>query len=495
MERALVSDGRGSCAPSPAGAAPLRRIDAFVAATRQTVFVRREDRLLLLRPEKTLALSASALAILSALYRPDARSAGATLAGLAPTLGVPLARLVEDSAALLDTVAALLRDDFSPRPMLRTTRFRPDLVRWPILAEIALTYDCQNRCCFCYAASPHRRGAQRPMTTDEVKRVMRRVIEEAHVPSLSFTGGESTLRPDLEELVRHGCELGLRVNLITNGVRAADERYAARLVAAGLASAQVSLEAAEPELHDAIVGRAGAFARTVAGVRALRALGIHVHTNTTLCRENLDAAPRLFGFVRSELGLAKLSLNMLIRTGLALGAEQRARAVSYREIAARLPALLEAARAEGVRLIWYSPIPYCIFNPVLHGLGAKACACVDGILSIDPGGRVLPCSSFEAGIGSLLEQPFARIWESRAARYWRRKEFVPPPCGGCGDADICGGGCPLYWDAAGSFAELPCAGAGDARVRRRWERRRGRGRSFGVPAPEAASAGGAPWAD
>jgi radical SAM protein with 4Fe4S-binding SPASM domain len=185
--------------------------------------------------------------------------------------------------------------------------------------------------------------------------------------------------------------------------------------------------------------------------------------------------------VADQLKLKTLSMNMVIRTGQALG--DRDIGVSYTEVAAVLPGLLDVARDAGIKLVWYSPIPYCIFNPVLHGLGAKSCACVDGILSVDPSGQVLPCSSFQDGIGSLLEQSFDSLYNNKLARYWKNKKFTPPVCQDCPDVDVCGGGCPLYWDAAGSFDELPRARAGDHRRRMRWERRRKKSRTFGVPAP------------
>jgi radical SAM protein with 4Fe4S-binding SPASM domain len=179
---------------------------------------------------------------------------------------------------------------------------------------------------------------------------------------------------------------------------------------------------------------------------------------------------------------------MVIRSGVALG--EPAMELTYAEVARRLPGLLEAAENAGIRLVWYSPLPYCIFNPVLYGLGAKSCACVDGILSVDPAGQVLPCSSFGDGIGSLLTSSFDRIYRSRAAAYWRRKEFVPPVCRDCPDVDVCGGGCPLYWDAAGSFDEIPRAAAPRPAREKRWQRRRRRGVSFGVPSPGSASGDG-----
>jgi len=454
------------------------RINHFVASTRQAMFVRRADNLLLIRPDKTLSVNDSAVSILEVLYDRDSQDPSAALPALADALGIERERLLSDTLRLVDAIGNLLNEDYRPGEVVRLGRFNRGIVQYPTLAEIALTYGCQNRCSFCYASSPRRGDDRRVMSTAEVKKVMGRIFNQAHVPSLSFTGGEATLRRDLPELISHGRKLGFRVNLITNGLRLADRAYAESLVAAGLDSAQVSLEAGTTVVHDRIVGRQGAFERTTAGIRHLEALGIHVHTNTTLCPDNADACEGLIGFIGRELGLQTMSMNMVIRTGEARRAGRME--ISYTEVAGLLPGLLETARREDVRLVWYSPIPYCLFNPVLHDLGAKSCACVDGILSVDPSGQVLPCSSFETGIGSLLDHDFDEIFSNRKARYWKDKRFVPPACRDCPDVDVCSGACPLYWDEAGSFAELPVAGSDDQAARARWERSRRRSGAFGV---------------
>jgi radical SAM protein with 4Fe4S-binding SPASM domain len=457
-------------------------VDSFVASTRVAVFVREADNLLMIRPDKTMSLNASAAKILTALYARDAAPARVVLARLAGEMRVTPERLIRDTHELVQALGAILNEDFSPRPKLAFTTFDRKAIQYPTLAEIALTYGCNNKCVFCYAASPYRVDEQRTMTTDEVKVVMRRIFEEAHVPSLSFTGGEATLRPDLPELIRFGKELGFRVNLISNGLRLGSKPYADKLAEAGLDSAQISIEAATAEIHDAIVDRPGAFAKTVRAVHNLKGLGVHVHTNSTLCGPNLAVAHDLIRYVARDLGLKTMSMNMLIRTGVAVGSPDLY--VSYGDIGEMLPGLIDTASEEKVKLVWYSPIPYCIFNPVLHDLGAKSCACIDGILSVSPAGEVLPCSSFADGIGSLLERPYAEIYESPAAQYWRNKEYVPPSCIGCPEQDICGGACPLYWDAAGSFAELPSPAARDCKLREQWERSRQRGQSYGVQAPD-----------
>lgn len=464
------------------------RMDGFIAGTRQAVHVRKQDKLLMIRPEKTMGINETAMHILSSLYAPivadgTVKNAETVIRELASYYHVEQERIAEDAKALLDTIGAMMRDDFTARDNVRRVPFEPSRVKYPVLAEIALTYQCNNRCSFCYAASPMRGPETHVMTTEQCKVVIEKIACEAYVPTLSFTGGEATLRKDLPELIRHASSLGLRVNLITNGVLAANEDYAKRLVDHGLASAQVSIEAGDAELHDKIVGRKGAFKATTGGIRAFKKLGIHVHTNSTLCAANFDKATDIMRYISQDLGLTTQSMNMLIRTGL--GLDPQMQPVTYTQVAKRLPELVLEAKRYKLKFVWYSPLPYCIANPVLLGQGAKSCACVSGILSVNPAGEVLPCSSFQEGIGSLLHNSFEQVYTSEAARYWRERRYVPPPCKGCADVDICAGACPLYWDAVQSFREIPVEGSSDGELFREWNELRQQGKSFGVPCPKA----------
>jgi len=167
-------------------------IDHFVASTRQALFVRRADNLLLIRPDKTLSVNDSALEILQVLYERDAPGAADILPALASELRVDLDRLTHDTLALINAVGKILNENYEPDDVIRMGHFDRGIVQFPTLAEIALTYGCQNRCSFCYASSPYRKDEHRLMTTVEVTRVMDRIFHQGHVPSLSFTGGEDS---------------------------------------------------------------------------------------------------------------------------------------------------------------------------------------------------------------------------------------------------------------------------------------------------------------
>ena len=459
----------------------------LVESTREYLYIRPEDRLLILRPNRTQHLNPSACEMLTMLYgqpQPDAR---AVVSSTAAKYGVSELRVAKDLDNLLVSIHKLLNDSPMEAPSVRMTPFGTHDIKFPVLSEIAVTYRCTHRCTFCYASAGYRGARAEEMSTDEVKLVIDRIYDEAHVPTISFTGGEPTLRRDLPELIAYAKAKGMRVNLITNGIRCARPAYAAALKSAGLDSAQLSLEAADAQTHDAITGVPTSFERTVRGVRNLRAADIHTHTNTTICPENRDRVVELVDFAADVLGSDYLSMNMVIRTGGATVHDERPRTIEYSEIGDIVSPIIDRARERDLRLVWYSPVPYCIFNPVLAGIGSNSCAAADGLLSVGPSGEVLPCSSFEEGIGNLLQQSFEEVWHSRTALYWRQKEFLPPVCRSCELKDICCGACPLYWDDVGSFEEL-LAQHGAAPPRRtgrvadwvwRWKRRY-LGRACGV---------------
>ncbi|NLV74067.1 MAG: radical SAM protein [Chloroflexi bacterium] len=434
----------------------------LVESTRAYIYIRPQDGLIILRPNRIHHLNPMATLMLDRLYAPDAPSIEQLVSEISETYHAEPERVRTDLKELLYSVAALLNDDVCGAPKVRQTTFGSHKRELPVLSEIALTYRCQNRCTFCYADAPKRGRKVPEMDTAEVMLVIDRLYDEAHCPTVSFTGGEPTLREDLPELVAYAKAKGMRVNLITNGLACADPAYVARLKEAGLDSAQVSLEGATAEVHDAITQHLGAFVKTVAAVHNLRAVGIHTHTNTTVCGGNRDHLLELVDFIAQELKSEYFSMNMVIRTGTALDHAQDD--IRYSSIGEHILAVQARAKERGVRLVWYSPVPYCLFNPVQAGLGAKSCACVDGLISVNPAGELLPCSSFEDGIGDLLHDGFEAVWHSRTALYWRRKEFIPPDCQRCQIRDICCGACPLYWDERGSFEELAAVAPGGSRL-------------------------------
>ena len=118
----------------------------------------------------------------------------------------------------------------------------------------------------------------------------------------------------------------------------------------------------------------------------------------------------------------------------------------------------EYADRQGVEFHWYSPTPFCIFNPVAHSLGNKGCAACDGLVHVSPSGEVLPCSSFARGVGNLLDKGFESVWFGKDAQYYKRKRQAHAICRQCEHFALCQGACTLYWSSMG-YEELIAAQA------------------------------------
>lgn len=329
----------------------------------------------------------------------------------------------------------------------------------PVLSEIAVTYRCNLACRFCYAGCGCRKDEEHPeLPADRIKEILDVIAGEAEVPSVSFTGGEPLLRPELPELVAHAKSLGMWANLITNGTLA-DRETVERLRAAGLDSAQVSVEAGGAAVHDAIVAQPGAFGKMRRGVENIMRAGIRVHTNTTVSALNKDHLEGILDLVKS-LGLDKFSMNLLMPVGSA-DRNFGETFVSYTEAGKIVERVRGMAEARGLEFMWYSPTPLCIYNPIAGGLGNKGCAACDGLLSVAPDGDVLPCSSYPRPLGNILKEKgnFKGLWNGADFVWFREKRFAHGECRECRHLAACNGGCPLYWERAGYGELLPAAAA------------------------------------
>ncbi len=434
----------------------LRWVDGFVERIRPYVHVRLTDNVLIRMPNEAFKLNSTGAKALSYLL------AGGKIKDILEaryedeSAGHELESFFFDLSMLLGSGVC---DEYQSQSLDRES-FQLGYIELPVLSEVALTWRCNIKCLFCYAScrdigEEEEDPELQELDTAQFMRVLDIIRHDAEAPSVSFTGGEPTLRSDLADLIEYASKrLGMRVNLITNGTRIS-VRSAKRLKKAGLASAQVSIESPDAEIHDDIVGVDGAFQASVNGLLALKKAGITVHPHATLCSKNrasLSGMPRLV----KSLGFDRFSMNLVIPAGRGIDPDL---AVKYHEVPSILGEILTSARTAGVRFMWYSPTPICLFNPVAHGLGNKGCSACEGLLSIDPYGRLLPCSSWREPVGSLLNEGFEELWWGPKARALRDKSFAHPECRHCVHFALCHGACPLYFRAHG-YEELAPALAG-----------------------------------
>lgn len=428
----------------------LTWIDDFFYKIKDYIFLRDEDAVLILPPNRVYKLNSSGLVILKHLF------SGKSIRNFP---GLISETRIQDLNNFFSDFKAVYENKMSDPDhalAVERTQFTFDFTALPILGELALTYKCNNRCVFCYAGcgssnghtgiSSDRVNATRELSTRQLKAVIRIFRNEAKIPFFSFTGGEPLLRKDLETLIAYAGKLKLHTNLISNGTLATPER-AERLASSGLKTAQISVESVDPDIHDELTGIKGAWRRTIDGIKNLMGAGISVQTNTTLTKKNIGNINELPAFL-AEMGVRRFAMNLFIPP--AQGPVDDSLFLSYSKTGPIVDEIRREAQKADMTFFWYSPIPHCLYNPIARGLGNKSCAAMDGLLSVAPNADVLPCSSYPESMGNILRNSFREIWFSERARYFKNKMYAPAECTDCDKFVACQGACPLYWKYAGT---------------------------------------------
>ncbi len=440
----------------------LQWVDSFIRTIKPYVFVRLRDNILIRMPNEAFRLNRTGAGIMQFLLSGGTVDSIISARKDDPDILMQLQTFFTDLSVLL---SGNFCENYSS-PALHTVPFELGYIALPILSEVAITRRCNIQCRFCYADSAPAGNfscasadASRELSFDQIKEILNIIRKDAEVPSVSFTGGEPAIREDLPELIQYASTtLNMRVNLITNGTLITD-KSAEKLKRSGLASAQVSIEAPDPEIHDRITGVPGSHGRSVAGLKALRNAGIHVHPHSTICSVNQNVVQDMALFAKS-LGVDRFSANLVIPSGRGDRPELQ---VAYTEMDLLIPKIMSAAEKANVRFMWYSPTPLCLFNPVAHQLGNKGCSACEGLLSIDPEGNVLPCSSWPEPVGNILTDGFDSIWFGDRAVFIREKKSAHPECFTCAHFAVCQGACPLYFRVHG-YAEIAPHFAGTEHV-------------------------------
>ena len=123
-----------------------------------------------------------------------------------------------------------------------------------LLAE--LTYRCPLQCPYCSNPLDYAQH-QTELSTEEWCNVFDQAREMGAV-QLGFSGGEPLVRQDLEQLVKHAHNLGFYTNLITSGMGLNQQRIE-NLKNVGLDHIQVSFQASDPVVNNALAGSKHAF--------------------------------------------------------------------------------------------------------------------------------------------------------------------------------------------------------------------------------------------
>ena len=170
------------------------------------------------------------------------------------------------------------------------------------------TLRCNLACAHCYSSSsPHEREA----VELDVLVVLLGALRSEGYATLSLSGGEPLLYPEIESLIRSASKLGFKVNVVTNATVLSQRRL--ERLASHLSLAAVSVDGA-PARHDAIRRKEGAFQRAKSGIGLLADAGVPFGISFCVTRTSLPDVPWVYEFA-SSVGAKLLSLRPLAPVG------------------------------------------------------------------------------------------------------------------------------------------------------------------------------------
>jgi len=301
---------------------------------------------------------------------------------------------------------------------------RPDFL-W-----LETTAACSNRCKFCGIGAKVPTG--RVMTPREIEQTLRDPLFRA-LRIVVISGGEPTLRPDLEVILASVHRALPSTRLVLSTSAALPERLVHAVTAALKLGVHLEVGVSVDGIgarHDELRGTPGLFAKVDGALRELRALRrefgarLRVSVGMVISDDTVDQVEAVRRYAKSM--------------GASFNPQWYNQAAYYDNVGSdRLSA---RARLRQVGQALEPSILTQFALRVLDGSAPKArCTMLFNACLLKSGGDMVPCFTYwEDKVGNVLEASPSTIWASQRAREARKRVMA---CDGCLNA------CGVVWSA------------------------------------------------
>jgi len=147
-----------------------------------------------------------------------------------------------------------------------------------------LTYGCNLRCVHCY--NPTHRALPHELTTAEVCALLKQ-IADLGVLTVTFTGGEPSVRPDIRDILRYARRQGLLIDLMTNATRITPT-FAELLREVAVGQINVSIYGATEAVYERMTAVPGSYRLFRQGLLELAAAALPVVVRMPVTTINCD---------------------------------------------------------------------------------------------------------------------------------------------------------------------------------------------------------------
>jgi hopanoid biosynthesis associated radical SAM protein HpnH len=168
--------------------------------------------------------------------------------------------------------------------------------KFPLVLMLEPTHQCNLSCQGCGRIQEYRDTLGQSLTLEECLGA----VTECGAPVVTVTGGEPLIYPPVFELLNELVKRHKHIYLCTNAILL--EKALPRLPRSDRLTLSIHLDGLAPT-HDKILGRPGLFQVAITAIKAAKAQGFRVCTNTTIYKETDPMEMEILFAYLSQLGI------------------------------------------------------------------------------------------------------------------------------------------------------------------------------------------------
>ena len=316
-----------------------------------------------------------------------------------------------------------------------------------------LTGACNQCCRFCYNYWRDGSTPIAPPDSSRARKTLKKLLSQASVGNLSFSGGEPLLLPNIHDLVLHARFKGSKVNVLTNGtLLTADALENFRSL--GVSVIQIPLLSTDASVHDYLTNVPGSWKKAVDALRRTGQAGIGAAV-LVITKVNAPGVAETLGLIR-DCGIRTVMVNRFNIGGNGIRNVQEL--VPDRKTLQDAFAAVEAFAGRNPDIHFVSGVctPLCYLDtaPYPHIRFTKCSTDLTGRpVTVNYNGDVRFCNHSPRVLGNIYSRPIGEILTDPEINGWYAG--VPEECDKCALLTRCGGGCRAASEQVhGTFSAL-----------------------------------------
>ncbi|MGD8252514.1 MAG: radical SAM protein [Desulfobacterales bacterium] len=292
--------------------------------------------------------------------------------------------------------------------------------------EIEFSLKCNFSCPYCYV--PRQDELKGELTPAEHRDIILQA-KALGAERIIVLGGEPSIYPEIDDMIRFMVSLGLSVELFTNGTGISPpfagflHRHRVRVV--------LKMNTFDPDLQDRLSGKTGAYQIIQAALSHLKQAGYpsdeaFLAVSSVICRQNIAELPRLWRWLRDQ----NIAPYFEIMTPQENAVNNRWLSVDSKALYHLFETLSDIDRRHYGRQ--WDPQPPLVGNRCMR----HSFSCL-----VTSKGDVMPCVGVTISLGNVREAPLSDIIKNSTVlnHLKNHRNTIKGGCGTCEKADLCYG--------------------------------------------------------